>query len=146
MPLSWKRKELEFHAFFANWKCFQKSFLLRVQWRYRLAKFSRLRILKVISGSIKWGGLGFPFKIARNVESRTSWACPSVFCDKPVSWKNVSEEVRSVFLEQNVIRLHQTKLCVDGSKLNSDVGCAFIHENATYVCKLCDCASLFTAK
>ena len=76
------------------------------------------------------------------------WLVPEAsVCDQSVTKKNRSEEeVKSKFLDHDVVHKDHIKLYTDGSKSGSGVGCAVIHEGTAYTAKLPDCASIFTAE
>ena len=76
------------------------------------------------------------------------WLVPDVsVCEKTIVKKNASEEeMRTKFLEHNICHRNHTKLYTDGSKSDSGVGCAVIHEDTAYPAKLPDYASIFTAE
>ena len=81
-------------------------------------------------------------------QSVPPWLVPDVSCcSKDISKKNqTEEEVKAKFLEHDVVHKDHIKLYTDGSKSEEGVGCAAIHENTSYVVKLPDSASIYTAE
>ena len=77
------------------------------------------------------------------------WLIPKIdICSKDISKKNKTEdEIKARFLEHdNENHVGQQKIYTDGSKSENGVGSAVVHGNDTYVAKLPDSASIFTAE
>ena len=73
---------------------------------------------------------------------------PSI-CSNPLPAGKSSlsaEEARSCFLEHSKTHKHSVKLYTDGSKSLEGVGCAVVHECDSYVTRLSNNASIFTAE
>ena len=76
------------------------------------------------------------------------WFIPNPkICEKEISKKNESqEEIKAKFLDHDAIHKNDSKLFTDGSKSEAGVGCAIIHDGTSYLAKLPDHASVFTAE
>ena len=76
------------------------------------------------------------------------WLTPEpTICPKPVSKKCISvEEVKAHFLQHDEIHANSIKLFTDGSKTANGVGCSVVHGDSSYVGRLSNNASIFTAE
>ena len=76
------------------------------------------------------------------------WLVPEVkLCEKVVSRTGKSnEEIKAQFLDHNDKHLKHEQLFTDGSKSKEGVGCAVVHNGTSYVAKLPDSASVFSAE
>ena len=76
------------------------------------------------------------------------WLLPEVcICPKSASRSNLSnEEIRTHFLNHNSEHVNSEKFYTDGSKSKEGVGCAVVHNDTSYVAKLPNSASVFSAE
>ena len=76
------------------------------------------------------------------------WIIPEISkCSIEITKKNTPiEQVKSIFLEHDRIHKDHVKIFTDGSKSYSGIGCAVIHDGTSYLTKLPDSASIFTAE
>ena len=76
------------------------------------------------------------------------WLVPEAkCCEKKINKKELSnEETKAQFLEHDLIHRNDVKIYTDGSKSKDGVGCAVIYGDSSYVAKLPDFASIFTAE
>ena len=76
------------------------------------------------------------------------WVVPEISqCPKSFSKKNNPiEVVKAKFIEHNIVHKDHVKFYTDGSKSNTGVGCAVIHQDDLYVAKLPNSASVFSAE
>ena len=76
------------------------------------------------------------------------WFIPDIQCCKTdINKKTQSEkEIKAKFLDHDQVHTNHEKFYTDGSKSAEGVGCAVIHGEFSYVAKLPDSASVFTAE
>ena len=76
------------------------------------------------------------------------WLIPEVcICAKNTSRSGLSnEEVRTQFLDHSSEHVSHEKIYTDGSKSKEGVGCAVVHNDTSYVAKLPNSASVFSAE
>ena len=75
------------------------------------------------------------------------WFIPEVcICPKSVTKKDQPEEIRSKFLEHDSEHRNVKKLYTDSSKSQDGVGCAVVCDWESYIAKLPDSSSVFTAE
>ncbi|XP_076042208.1 uncharacterized protein LOC143026096 [Oratosquilla oratoria] len=76
------------------------------------------------------------------------WIIPEISkCSIEITKRNISiEQVKSIFLEHDKIHEEHIKIYTDGSKSNNGVGYGVIHDDTSYLSKLPDSASIFTAE
>ena len=77
------------------------------------------------------------------------WKIPEpLICKKTIIKKNMSDqEVKARFMEHDQkYHSNSVKIYTDGSKMVNGVGCAVIHEDCSYIGRLSDNVSIFTAE
>ena len=76
------------------------------------------------------------------------WLVPKVtICEKHLTRSGKSDnEIKYQFLEHNVRHSKHEKFYTDGSKCESGVGCAVVYKDTSYITKLPEFASVFTAE
>ena len=76
------------------------------------------------------------------------WFTPEAdICAKQIKKKDCpEEEIRHKFLEHDIVHRNEKKIYTDGSKSKDGVGCAVVCEGESYVKKLPDFSSIFTAE
>ena len=76
------------------------------------------------------------------------WFIPEISrCAKDISKKSQSEEIiRAKFYEHDITHKYHSKYFTDGSKSEDGVGYSVVHKSTSYVAKLPDSSSIFTAE
>ena len=76
------------------------------------------------------------------------WSTPEpVICKKTIAKRSNSDKVvKTCFLDHDQIHRNSVKLYTDGSKTTNGVGFAVVHGNSSYVGRLSNNASIFTAE